>query len=379
VTTRIGVIGAGAMGTAHLALLAHQVAGVRVTAVADASRERAEAVTPGLGLTDAAVLTDPLRLVEADEVDAVLVASPDDTHERLVSACLQLGKPVLCEKPLATTAAGCLRLVEQEAALGRRFVQLGYMRRFDPGYLRMKELLDTGELGVALLVHCQHRNATALPWFTSRMPLLNSAVHEIDAVRWLLDTDIAQVTVHTPRSSRYAAPDLADPRLLVMETIDQTLVDVEIFANARYGYDVRCEVVAENGTISLVPPAPTVVRSEGTDATPVAADFRVRFADAYRQQLQAWADSLRTEVPVGASAWDGYAASLVAEACVEAAETGRTVHIRPLHAPQLYRPAEKPTPATAAHTVAFPGEPRRITATQQATGLHSRITEGHTV
>ena len=101
-----------------------------------------------------AVITDP-------EVGAVLIASPDATHADFAIACIKAGKPVLCEKPLAPTAAEGMRVIEAELSAGRRLVQLGFMRRFDPGYTEMKGLLESGRYGEALAFHCVHRNATA--------------------------------------------------------------------------------------------------------------------------------------------------------------------------------------------------------------------------
>ncbi|MDN5916533.1 MAG: Gfo/Idh/MocA family oxidoreductase [Pseudonocardia sp.] len=335
-TVGIGLIGAGAMGADHLAILARDVAGARVAAVADTDTARVSTLVEQLGLSGAEITADPYRLVGLPQVDAVLVASPDDTHHDLVLACLDLGKPVLCEKPLATTSHGCRRIVDREIEVGRRLIQLGYMRRFDPGYVEMKRALGTGRVGAALMLHCRHRNATALPWFTPEMPLLNSAVHEIDAVRWLLDADVTRVSVYDPRSTRHAATGMADPRLVVLETSSGAVVDIEVFVNARYGYDVRCELVAEDGTLSLIPPAPLRTRTDGTEGTAIADDFRERFADAYRRQLQHWVGSIRDDVATGASAWDGYAASRTAEACVSAAATGRAIDLEPAEIPPLY-------------------------------------------
>lgn len=332
-TVHIGVIGTGTMGAAHVQALTSSVAGARLVAVADADTDRARAV----GGDGVAVYTDPVTLISDTSVDAVLVASPDATHEQLVLAALEERKPVLCEKPLAETTAGCLRVVEREAALGRRLVQLGYMRRFDPSYVEMKRMLDSGELGPPLMVHCVHRNATALPFFTPEMPITNSAVHEIDTVRWLLSDEIEKVTAHTPRTSSLATKGMSDPRLLVLRTASGVTVDIEVFVNAQYGYDVRCEVVGEKGTVSLCPPTSTVLRSLNTESTAVASDFRARFADAYRNELQAWVNAISTGDTNGPSSWDGYAASAVAEACVRAAEDDASVHLALADKPALYQ------------------------------------------
>lgn len=99
-------------------------------------------------------------LITASHVDAVLVASSGPTHAEHVLNAIAVGKPVFCEKPLATTAVDCLRIVEAETAYGSRLVQVGFMRRYDEGYRELKRLLDSGGIGAPLMVHCVHRSPT---------------------------------------------------------------------------------------------------------------------------------------------------------------------------------------------------------------------------
>jgi myo-inositol 2-dehydrogenase / D-chiro-inositol 1-dehydrogenase len=318
-TARVGVIGTGIMGTDHARLLAHVVSGASLGAVFDVDRARAQAVAasaPSVRVHD-----DPYELIRSDEIDAVLVASSDATHEDFVLASIAAGKPVLCEKPLAPTVAGCRRIVDAEAVAGRPLVTVGFMRRYDPGYIELKQVLDRGELGRPLMLHCVHRNPSSLVGLPSSVLITGSAVHEIDITRWLLGEEIVAVTVHAPRSSRLAG-NKRDPLLLVFETATGVVVDVEVFVNARYGYDVRCELVAEEGTVELDAPTPTLVRRAGAAGRALAGDWRPRFAEAYRRELQDWIDGLGTGTIRGASSWDGYAATAVAEAGVTALESG---------------------------------------------------------
>ena len=201
--------------------------------------------------TTARTFADPLDLIRDTGVDAVLVASPDETHGALVLACLDIGKPVLCEKPLAPSIEACLKVIDKEKALGRRLVTVGYMRRFDPGYVEMKRRLDEGELGAALVMHCVHRNVAAPSFMTAPMLITNSAVHEIDIARFVLGREVRRVTVVTPRKTGLS--NMQDPQILLLEMDDGVVVDAEIFINAQYGYDVRAELVCEKGTITLTP------------------------------------------------------------------------------------------------------------------------------
>src|SRR3954447_23130894 len=200
----IGVIGTGLMGSTHVRILSELVTGATVAAVSDPVTAEQVAAQHGVET----VHEHPLALIRDDRVDAVLIASPAATHEELTLACLQEGKPVLCEKPLAATAEASRHVVEAEAALGRRLVQVGFMRRYDPGYRELKRALDAGAIGAALLVHCVHRNAAAPPHFDSPMLISDSVVHEIDVVRWLPGEETARGTTFAPRGSSRTKPGL---------------------------------------------------------------------------------------------------------------------------------------------------------------------------
>lgn len=328
----VGIIGAGIMGADHARIFAGSVAGAHLVAISDADAARAQAVARETGAKRG--VNDPHAVINDPDVGAVLVASPDATHPDFAIACIKAGKPVLCEKPLAPTAAEGLRVIEAELTAGRRLVQLGYMRRFDPGYVEMKGLLETGRYGEALAFHCVHRNASAPPHFDGPAAIVSSAGHEVDVSRFVLSAELSSVKVFRAKRSRHAAFD--DPMLIVFETDKGQLVDVELFINAQYGYDVKGELVCETGTISFGPTLNTEIRASGVHATALAPDWRPRFAAAYRLQNQAWINSITTGNPVGSSAWDGYVATTVTDAGVKSLKTGETVAIAYEKRPGLY-------------------------------------------
>jgi myo-inositol 2-dehydrogenase/D-chiro-inositol 1-dehydrogenase len=322
---RVGVIGTGVMGADHAWRLDEAISGAVVSAVVDMDIGRASRVAAGLD--GARVALDAMELIAADDVDAVIVASADETHEAFVLACLAAGKPVLCEKPLAPTASAARRILDAEQAHETPLISIGFMRRFDPGYLELKAVLNRGSVGAPLVVHCIHRNAGAPAGVTGAEVVTGSAIHEIDVARWLLDEEIVAVTARSPHHRRRAG-SAPDPLLLSLESESGTVVDVEVFVDASYGYDVRCEVVGETGAISLDAPAATVVRLEGQRRESLAADWRPRFSEAYRRELQDWVASVRAGTPSGAAtAWDGYLATVVAGAAVESLARGERVVI----------------------------------------------------
>ncbi|MEU1462964.1 Gfo/Idh/MocA family oxidoreductase [Streptomyces sp. NPDC005727] len=330
----VAVLGAGHMGADHIRRLDRVVSGARVAAVADPEPERAKEAVAGIdGVT---VHTDPVAALDAPGVGAVLIASPGPAHENALLAAFRRGLPVLCEKPMVPDPAGALRVAEAEARLGRRLAQIGFMRRYDAEYRRLKSLLDGGTLGRPLMLHCTHRNVSSPGHFTSAMLINSSVSHEIDAARWLLGQELTAVTVLRPAPSAGAPEGLADPQFVLFETERGALVDVEVFVNCGFGYQVRCEAVCEAGSARIGDGHSMVVTTRGGAGEEVAQDYLVRFADAYDREVREWVDATRRGEVTGPDVWDGYAASAVAEAGVRALETGGRVTVELAPRPALY-------------------------------------------
>jgi myo-inositol 2-dehydrogenase / D-chiro-inositol 1-dehydrogenase len=327
----IGIIGTGNIGTDHARRLARQISGASVTAVFDVDTPRARAVAAEV---HGRPMGSAQEVIDDDRVDAVLIAAPGEAHAELVLACLAAGKPVLCEKPLAPTAAESEKVLDAEVTLGRHLVQVGFMRRFDPGYRLVKDAL--ADIGPALVVHCVHRNPSVPTSFTSDMSLTDSVVHEIDVTRWLLGEEVTACTVVGVRRSPLAETHLRDPQVVLLETESGTLVEVEVFVNAQYGYDVRCEVVGTTGVACLETPSLAAVTRAGARSVAVPKDWRARFGGAYLAELQSWVASLDRQEAAGPSAWDGYAAAAVAEACVRSLETGTRAEVTLVDKPAFY-------------------------------------------
>ena len=332
-TVHVGVVGVGMIGQDHIRRLTRVLSGVDVVAVSDVDGERARAVADGL--RDVAVHATGEQLVADDRVDAVVVCSWGETHEQYVLAAIAAGKPVFCEKPLATTQDACRRILAAETAAGRRLVQVGYMRRYDADYRALRAVVQGGSIGLPLLMHCTHRNAGVPAHYVAEMMVSDTAVHEIDMVRWMFGEEIVAAQVLTPRRNRNGG-ELRDPLVLLLEMESGILVDIEISVNIRYGYDIRGEVVGEEGTAELGEPSPVRVRRAGTVAQPVPADWRERFVRAYDVELQEWVDAVAGDGELGPSSWDGYAATAVSDAGLTALRTGERVPVSLGDRPALY-------------------------------------------
>jgi len=334
---RVGVIGVGMIGQDHIRRITQVLTGGSVTAVSDVDAARAGQAAAGLP----GAVTHPTAqdLIGDENVDAVLIASWGAAHEEQVLAAIAAGKPVFCEKPLAPSSDACLRIMDAEVAAGRRLVQVGFMRRYDAGYLAMKAALDEGSLGPPLLMHCAHRNPSVPPYFTTDMTISDSAVHEMDIVRWLFGEEIVATRVLTPRRTERAPDGVRDPLILVLELAGGALVDDELFVNARYAYDVRGEVVCENGTVALADTSEVTVRTQNRHGGRIPVDWRDRFIRAYDIELQDWLNAVAAGTSAGPSAWDGYAAAAVTDAALAALHTGERVAVTMAERPDFYTKA----------------------------------------
>jgi myo-inositol 2-dehydrogenase / D-chiro-inositol 1-dehydrogenase len=324
---RIAVLGVGMMGADHVARITSRISGARVAVVNDYLIEKAAelaATVPGTR-----VVNDPFDAIAADDVDAVLLATPGPTHEKQLLACLEHRKPVLCEKPLTTEVETSLEVVRREAELEKPLIQVGFMRRFDPEYRQLKALVDGGELGQPLVMHCVHRNPAVPPSFNSAMIVKDSLVHEVDVTRFLFGEEIASVQIIRPAANPAAPAGLQDPQIAIFQTASGRHVDVELFVTTGVAYEVRTEIIGELGSATIGLDVGLVRKSSpGVWGGRITPGFRERFGTAYDIEVQRWVDAVRSGVNVdGPTAWDGYAAAAVCAAGVRSLESGELVAV----------------------------------------------------
>lgn len=333
-TVRIGVIGTGMIGRDHTRRIQQVLAGAEVVALSDYSPDAARAVQADLA-PQARVHDKGEDLIADADVDAVLVCSTGATHEPYVLAAIAAGKPVFCEKPLATTAEGALRIVRAEAAHGKRLVQVGFMRRYDAGYRMLKDVVDS-QIGAPLMVHAAHRNQAVPESYVTPMAIHDTLIHEIDVLRWLLDDDYVSAQVLFPRKTRHAHARLADPQVVLLETAKGVRIDVEVFVNCQYGYDIQCQVVGEEGLANLPEPMAITLRKEARLQNDILVDWKQRFIDSYDVELADFIAAAAQGSAAGPSSWDGYVAAITSDACVQAQESGQIVPISLPDRPALY-------------------------------------------
>lgn len=331
---RIGVVGCGAIGREHIDRITNRLSGGKVVAVSDLFVEGAHKVGEPLGAT---VYSNSADLVNDPDVDAIICTTPGFAHHETVMQALEAGKPVFCEKPLTTSAEDSLEIVEAEMAGGKKLVQVGFMRRFDKSYQQVKEMLDSGEFGAPLYLKCTHWSPSVDDNYDTEMAVTDTAIHEIDILHWLVSDDYESAQVVMPRQASDKNPELMDPQLMFLRCKSGLIAMVEVFVNCKFGYDINCQIVCENGVIDLPKPSFPTYRKAGGMTTPIEQSWKKRFIQAYDVEIQDWIDATRKGEVHGPDAWDGLIANLTADALVASQKTGEIVPIQAGERPEFYK------------------------------------------
>ena len=325
----IGLIGLGRLGRVYARDLATRIPETRLPAVADVSPGLAAQIAEEFDVAEA--YQDPREMIASRSVDAVVIVSPTHTHKDLAIAALERGKPVFCEKPLALSLAAC-REVQDAVTRHNGFFQMGFMRRFDPGYVAGKKQVDEGRIGTPCVFKATSRDPYR-PSLEYANPassggiLVDMGIHDFDLARWFMG-EVATVSA--------IGGTLAYPELATIGDIDNAIATL-VFANGRlgvidltrngfYGYDISTELLGTAGTVRIgyIRETPILMMTKNTIAHDTVPYFMERFERAYTLQLQNFAQNVLSdrEPPVKVS--DGIEALRVALAATEACRSGQS-------------------------------------------------------
>ncbi len=311
------------MGSFHARSLA-TMPDVEIVAIADVREAAARALSDAVG---GKPTTDALGVAAMADLDGLVIASPEDSHEALAMAAFEQGTRVLCEKPLAVGVDACQRIVDAEVMMGHRLLQLGLMRVYDPAHVQLAT--EVAELGELHHVRCVHRNVHEVRR-TAQLILNQSLVHDIHSLRWLAGRQIVRVTtLATPN------PEHVDHLLVTAEFDGGGHATIE-FSEHSFAYEVTVEVEAELGGAVIAPVMRTTVRRDGASGVNIGTDWFGRFAEAYRIEDAVWLQSVVAGTTVGPSAWDGLVAERVVESAIESLRSRQPVEVPTLDTPDLY-------------------------------------------
>jgi myo-inositol 2-dehydrogenase/D-chiro-inositol 1-dehydrogenase len=329
---RVAVLGAGRIGQIHAANVAANPRSTLV-AVADPVAAAAESLAARLGCEAS---TSSEELIARADVDAVVIGTPSDPHIPLMLRAAKGGKAILCEKPLANDLETADEAVSELGRIGTP-VMLAFNRRFDPANMAIRSAIDAGQVGDVRQVLITSRD----PGLPPRAYIEHSGgifrdmvIHDFDTVRFLLGEEPVELFA---TASRLVDPELMaaigdhDTVSVVLWTAAGRQAVVTCCREAAFGYDQRVEVFGSKGMVQNDNLRPSTIRrstATETDARePLLAFFLERYADAYRNELEAFLVALETGAPMPTSARDGRQALRLADAAAESARTGRAVRV----------------------------------------------------
>ncbi len=291
----VAFLGVGRMGETHLRSLTG-LSGVKVVVVADPRPDAAERGKTISGAEEA--LTDIEKAIAHPSVDAVVIVTPTDTHARLLELAAQAGKAVFSEKPIALDLAETTRVVNIIAERGIP-VQLGFMRRFDPGYARAKQKIEAGELGRIELFRALSRDTypPSLEFLLGSGGIfLDMAVHDFDLARFLVgEVEEVQAWGTVLVDERFATAKDADTAVTLLRFANGALGVVETSRHSSWGYDIRTEIAGAVGKIVVEAPqkTPLLFAKDFSSSFDHFENFPDRFAAAYRLELEAFFAALQ--------------------------------------------------------------------------------------
>lgn len=330
---KVGQVGVGRMGVAYARYLASRVPGATLQAVSDVRAEAAEAARAEFGAAKA--YSDFNDLVNDPAVDAVVVMTPTKLHKEVVLAAARAGKPIFCEKPLSL---GLAEAEEMKAAVAKSgvFFQLGFMRRFDAGYVAAKKKIAAGAIGRPCVFKATSKDKER-PSVDYLRPensgglFIDMGIHDFDLARWFMG-EVA--SVHSV-GGVLAYPEMEgigdwDNAISTLRFRNGAIGSVTLSRNGIYGYGIYTEIVGTEGTIQIGydRETPVLVMTKDAIAHDTVPGFYERFEDAYIAQLVDFVENLRAGKVPPITVDDGIAAQRVALAATESAQTGRVVEVR---------------------------------------------------
>jgi inositol 2-dehydrogenase len=329
----VGVLGVGEMGKRHAENLRRLVPEARLIAIADVSEERARQVAAEYEIERSYGSLD--AMLENKEIEAVVIATPDKFHADAVVSAARAGKDVLCEKPLALTLADARKAIDAVAKAGRR-LQVGFMRRYDPAYAAAMARIEAGEIGTPVIFKSVGRDKNEPP-IAAYQPILNgmlfytNTIHDFDLARWLMSDEVASVHAYTTVAVRPEVAKYGDVVAGVVNLQYQrgAIGNIESYAQAVYGYDVRTEIVGTKGSIFVgshdsVPAVFLTARG----AEQLTVDhFLTRFADAYLAEVRDFVQTILSDRPPRVTGEDGLKALAIAVAAENSHKQSKAIAV----------------------------------------------------
>jgi scyllo-inositol 2-dehydrogenase (NAD+) len=329
----VGVLGVGEMGQRHAENLRRLVPNAQLVAVADVSAGRARQVAGELEIEKSYNSLE--AMLECREIDAVVIATPDRFHPSAVKLAAAAGKDILCEKPIALSLVEGQELLNAVASAGVR-LQVGFMRRYDPAYAAAMKRIEAGEIGTPVIFKSIGRDKDGPPLASydsnvNGMLFYTNSIHDFDLARWLVRDEVAEVHAYTTTAIR---PEVAKFGDVVASVVNLkfhagAIGNIESYAQAAYGYDVRTEIIGSKGSILVggLHQTPATFLTAHGSVRPIVDHFLAAFADAYLAEIRDFVDCMLSERAPRVTGEDGLKALAMAVAAETSHREGKAVKV----------------------------------------------------
>lgn len=334
---QVGIIGAGRIGRVHAATLAYRIPAAEIAAVADLNGAAARQAAADFGI--ARVVADAGEILADPAIRAVLICSSTDTHADLVTAAARAGKHIFCEKPIDHSLARIDHALEAVRNAGV-ILQVGFNRRFDANFARVRQAVRSGEIGDPHLLHIVSRDPGPPPIAYIRVSggmFLDMTIHDFDMARFLIGDEVEQVYAAAgvqvdPEIGRAGDVDTA---VIVLQFAHGVIGTIDNCRKAPYGYDQRVEVLGSAGAIATencYPNAAVVSTGESIRRDLPLHFFMDRYRDSFEQEMRAFVESVMEDKPASVTGQDGRAPVVMALAARKSYEEHRPVRLEEISA-----------------------------------------------
>jgi myo-inositol 2-dehydrogenase/D-chiro-inositol 1-dehydrogenase/scyllo-inositol 2-dehydrogenase (NAD+) len=335
---RFCLIGAGRAGMVHARNIAFNIKNAELAAIVDSDKSVAAERGDELGVKDLFIEVD--RALDSDLFDAVVIVTPTFTHREIVVSCARAGKHVFCEKPMAVRPDEARDMIDAAEKNGVK-LQIGFMRRFDPPFLRARRIIESGELGEVMIIKSVGRGPGLPPPWTYDVSRSNGLLgevnsHDFDSTRWLAGSEYRRVYAEAVNRKveklKKEHPDFYDNVVCTLRFQNDVLGTIDGTCPVDYGYDARTEIVLTGGLVSvgeLRGDAFFTCDVKGVIREQAWKSWRNRFKDGYLDEMRSFITSVLEDKPTEVTGRDGLAAVEAVVAANRSLKSGKPEEVRP--------------------------------------------------
>jgi len=333
---RFGVLGVGRIGKIHLGNLVNRIPGAEVVALSDVIPDELAALAAKFNLRT--TFSDYKQVLKLSDVDAVAICTPTNTHYQMILDAAAAGKHIFCEKPIDLSIEK-IKVINQQVEKCGVQLMVGFNRRFDPNFLKVREIVKSGKVGVPHVLKITSRDPSPPPEAYIRASgglFLDMTIHDFDMARYLMGSEVTEVYA---RANVLVDPVFQkagdwDTAIVTLAFENGALGTIDNSRKAVYGYDQRVEVFGSEGMVTVknnTPDNHIYLDRTGAHSSLPLNFFMDRYTESYLREMQAFVDAVQNNKPVPVTGTDGLMAVAIGLAAAKSVRENRPVKLTEMH------------------------------------------------